>query len=67
MKTKNEKPKAVTGQPGTKSESGLRLRKARKLQADEALKELVTTKRVLPACESSCACSTSDFSADARS
>ena len=33
------------------------LRKPRKLNANEALKELVSKKKVLPACESSSACS----------
>ncbi|MCX6580753.1 MAG: hypothetical protein NT166_11280 [Candidatus Aminicenantes bacterium] len=35
----------------------LKLRSTRKLKAGEALKELVAKKRILPACESSSACS----------
>ncbi len=37
----------------------LKLRAPRKLKSGEALKELVSKKRVLPACESSSACSRS--------
>jgi len=41
----------------TKTRPLLKLRKARKLKTGEALQELVKKSRVLPACESSCACS----------
>jgi len=39
------------------NKSALVLRKPRKLNANEALKELISKKKVLPACESSSACS----------
>lgn len=40
-----------------KSQGALKIRTAKKLKAGEALQELVDKKRVLPACESSSACS----------
>jgi len=40
-----------------KENNKLKLRTAKKVKAGEALKELVSKKKVLPACESSSACS----------
>lgn len=48
--------KKPTADP-TPTESPLKLRKPKKLEASKALQDLVEKKKVLPACESSSACS----------
>lgn len=58
MKQSPEKPELQAN--ASDSKKALTLRKPRKLKAGEALKELVSKKRVLPACESSSACSRMD-------
>ncbi len=37
--------------------SPLKLKAAKKMESGQALQELVSKKKILPACESSCACS----------
>jgi hypothetical protein len=53
-----EKTQVKTAKPiACEAKSPLKLRAAKKLKAGEALKELVAKKRILPACETSSACS----------